>query len=145
MTNVSLSLQDFKQGTLVTLAFCSLYLAALVMQGLTREKYRAQARKKKEKFLVTDERLYPLNRLVGNLLEWSVVFLPLFWVVLVATQGASLWLGWVYIAARSWYFVLVCNGAIRTSGPRTIILTATVPAYCVLYALIGKAAIAVAF
>ena len=75
------------------------------------------------------------DRIVGNLLEWGVVFLALFWVSMLLTDGGTLWVGWAYLASRVLYPIVALNGGLGAIGPKTPILLATVPAYVTLVML----------
>lgn len=78
--------------------------------------------------------MIPADRLVGNMLEWTVVFLPVWWMAIITTAADSttVALGWAYIACRVLYMLLVMNGGIYTKNIKPIMFLATVPAYVIL-------------
>jgi len=40
-------------------------------------------------------RMWAADRIVGNTLEWGLVFLPLYWIAMVVTGGTCAVWGWV--------------------------------------------------
>lgn len=104
-----------------------------IWQGLTRVSHFIAAKKKKASYERTkDPAMYPIDRAVGNILEWSPIFLGLFWVSMVITNGATVKAGWLYVAARALYPVMAVNKGIGTVGAKAPILIATVPGYVAL-------------
>jgi hypothetical protein len=97
-----LSREAFAAATRVTVAFCLLYTGALVYQGTLKIRLKLAAAKRKERFeRYGNLQMLVADRVVGNLLEWSVPFLALFWSSMAATGGGTAWLGWGYVACRS--------------------------------------------
>lgn len=123
----------FRAAARVTCGFLMLFTAVLLWQGLTRVKRVKTAVAKKESYeRAKDKAMYPIDRSVGNLLEWSPIFLGFFWVSMILTDGATETAGWVYVAARALYPFMAVNKGIGTIGAKAPILVATVPAYIAL-------------
>lgn len=128
----------FLPAARVTTAFALLYVATLIYQGLAKLPLAHSALKAKDKRFnrYTDERMLAIDRSVGNLLEWSVPFLAIFWLSMLLTDGATLRAGWVYVGFRALYPLLAVFGrGVGTIGPKPIILAATVPTYAALIAM----------
>ncbi|KAF8066373.1 hypothetical protein HT031_002697 [Scenedesmus sp. PABB004] len=117
----------------VTAAFLLLIAAALIRQGVTRTSHQLAAKKAGKKYVRAEDRtLLPLDRTVGNFLEWGPVFLGFFWVSIFITGGATITAGWVYVAARAAYPFAAAWGGVNSGGAAPPILVATVPAYLAL-------------
>lgn len=131
---ISIDEQVFKHAVQVTSAFLLLIMGCLLAQGMTRVKHMVAAVRKKEKYeRAKDLTLLPIDRSVGNLLEWALPFLGFFWSSMILTNGATLYAGWAYVAFRALYpFVAVLKRGVGAEGARAPILVATVPAYIAL-------------
>ncbi|KAF6263333.1 hypothetical protein COO60DRAFT_1490546 [Scenedesmus sp. NREL 46B-D3] len=126
----------FKTAARVTSAFLLLLVGCLVWQGLTRTTHEMQARKRKERYeRAKDTSLLPIDRTVGNLLEWMPAFLGFFWMSMALTGGATATAGWVYVACRALYPVVAANNGIGSGGAKTPIFFVTVPSYGALVAM----------
>jgi len=79
--------------------------------------------------------MLPVDRTIGNLLEWALPFLGMFWMSMILTDGATITTGWVYVAARCLYPIAAMNGGIGSVGAKAPILIATVPGYIALVML----------
>lgn len=79
--------------------------------------------------------MLPVDRTIGNLLEWALPFLGMFWMSMILTDGATITTGWVYVAARCVYPIAAMNGGIGSIGAKAPILIATVPGYIALVML----------
>ena len=137
MTSLSTS-PAVREAAKITMWYLFVFLVSLVYQTVVKGKLIMQAKKeKKEKDSktsfnrYTDERMIVADRVLGNYLEFMPVFLTLFWVN-VAITGESVWVGWIYVAARLFYPLLAAFGGIRKSGPHPLIFISTFPAYAVL-------------
>lgn len=127
----------FKEASCVTASYLLLYSATMVYQGLSRTRMEFLARKAGKHFdRYTDPRMRPLDRVVGNTLEWMPVFLGLFWLSL-ALQEDTIRLGWAYVGFRALYCTIVYSGKgiSKTTGAKAPIIIATAPAYYCLYRL----------
>ncbi|GBF90975.1 hypothetical protein Rsub_03830 [Raphidocelis subcapitata] len=134
MTAIEVEEGIFKGAALVTASYLVLFSATMVIQGLSRFGMERKALKAKKHFdRYTDPRMRPLDRAVGNLLEWLPVFLGLFWLS-IALGADTVMLGWAYVIGRVFYCVLAYSGQgiSRTVGAKAPILLATVPMYAVL-------------
>ena len=60
------------------------------------------------------------------------IFLGLFWLSIIVTEGKTVIYGWVYVALRVLYAILAMSGGIIAAGVEKKILLATFPAYGVL-------------
>jgi hypothetical protein len=101
-----------------------------------------QAVQNKTKFdRYSDPRMIPYDRIVGNLLEWSMPFLSVFWASLALSSQKDAQfvvnMGWIYVASRALYVFVAPNGGIGKTGAKTKILISTVPAYLALFTLFG--------
>ncbi|KAI8468841.1 MAG: hypothetical protein J3K34DRAFT_426099 [Monoraphidium minutum] len=134
---MELSSDKLKDACLITASYLFMYSVTMVIQGLSRATMESRAKAAKKHFdRFTDPRMRPLDRVVGNTLEWLPVFLGLFW--LATLMGAeTTTLGWAYVATRVAYAVIAYTGLgiSKTAGAQPPILLATVPAYVVLWKL----------
>jgi uncharacterized membrane protein YecN with MAPEG domain len=134
MAQLDISEARFKEASLVTACYLLMFSLTQVVQGLSRTRMEFQAKAKKQHFdRYTDPRMRPLDRVVGNTLEWLPIFLGLFW--LSALLGADcITLGWAYVLCRVFYAGLVYGGwgISKTTGAKFPILLATVPCYVIL-------------
>lgn len=140
---ISLNEQVCKQGVQVTTAFLFLIVASLIAQGMTRVNHYAAAVRKKEKYQrAKDLTLLPIDRAVGNLLEWALPFLGFFWSSMILTNGYTLAVGWLYVAFRVLYpFVAVFGHGVGVEGARPPIRFVTLPAYMCLIIMGTTAAV----
>lgn len=131
---ISIDAGVLRQAVQVTSAFLLLIVGCLLTQGMTRVRHFIAAKKKKERYERSkDLTLIPIDRTVGNLLEWALPFLGFFWMSVVLTNGATVTAGWVYVAFRALYpFLAIFQRGVGAEGARTPILLATVPAYIAL-------------
>lgn len=138
---MSMSAEAFKSASFVTTAFCLIYVTTMVYQGVLKIRLKLAAAKRKERFeRYGHVHMLQADRAVGNLLEWGVPFLALFWISMVISNGGTAYLGWGYVACRAAYPVVVMNGGLGTSGPKNMILLTTVPAYICLLGLLFNVA-----
>lgn len=81
----------------VTAAYAIMFASLIIWQGMSKLRLAAACAKTKEKFdRYNDRRMLPYDRTVGNLVEWAVPFLCLFWLrygVLEGSSGMEYWQG----------------------------------------------------
>ena len=122
-----------------TVAFLTLYSSTFVMV-LMRKKtlfYAAKAAGKRFDRYNSPE-MQVVDRLQGNFLEWSPVFLGLLWTLATAgaLQGTTLTVAWGYVALRGLYLALILRHGVSANGANKALWPSTFPAYaCLLYML----------
>ena len=77
------------------------------------------------------------DRLVGNLLEWSPMFLGLLWSLAATNHLTSTGAdraAWIYVALRALFEALVLQHGVRSNGMQKHLWISTFPAYaCLLF------------
>lgn len=135
-----------REAAQVTYAFAMVFILATSYQIYA--KFAAQIRHNRSKkdssdnakvepfnrYASSDSSLVAADRCVGNLLEWSLPFLTLFWLSVVFA-GEGIQLGWIYVLFRAVYIVVVALGGIDQGGAKPLILVATIPSYICLIGL----------
>lgn len=77
----------------VTAAYAIMFASLIIWQGVSKLRIAAACAKTKETFSrYNDTRMLPYDRTIGNLVEWAVPFLCLFWLrygVLAGSSGST--------------------------------------------------------
>jgi hypothetical protein len=138
----SSSKDDVIAAAQITLGYVLVYSAALLYQTVCKsrliERYRALD-KPLNRYEAVEMR--SPDRLVANMMEWGLGFLPLLWVLGVADRlGDSVkYVAWTYVALRALYVGLVARYGVATGGRNKPLWISTFPSYfCLLY-LLGRA------
>ena len=125
----------------VTAAYFAVwYYLLLVYQRGT--KYRLKARyqdagQEFDRYFGQDPEMLAVDRAVGNTLEQMVPFLAALWMfaIFVSPQQAG-WYGGVYVGLRAIYPLLLGRRISKLQSKRVAFVT--VPAYLIIFAMIGR-------
>eukprot|EP00035_Acanthoeca_spectabilis_P026464 m.462791 g.462791 ORF g.462791 m.462791 type:complete len:148 (-) comp22795_c0_seq1:1368-1811(-) len=128
----------------ITLSFLLVYLSAIIVQIVTKIRLSKEAQAAGKQFNRYDSpspAMHAADRAVGNLLEWSPLFLGPLWVLaaLSALDGIVLAASWGYVFCRVGYLALATSNGISLAGRQTGLYAATVPGYICLMVVLGKA------
>ena len=112
-------IDEYKGVIGVTLAYVGLHVAFQMLQSYSKWSLLIEQKKKakkngdkplsfKEAHYGEEGRMHPLrlmaDRSVGNILEWSWVFMcPLWLHAVFISEADAAWWGWTYVGARSFY------------------------------------------
>ena len=126
-----------KSAGQATVVFLALY-SVIPHIGLVRKRgLLAAARASGKQFdRYTSPEMFTLDRLHGNFLEWSPVYLGLLWTLATAQvlEGATLAVAWTYVGLRALYMGLVLQYGVNREGMNKALWPSTFPAYgCLLY------------
>jgi len=128
---------DLLTAARITVVFLMLYGATFANINMAKKRAARQHRNfdrynNSPSMLVAD-------RLQGNFLEWSPMFLGLLW-SLAATSNLSSTAAvaaWIYVALRGFYIVLIRRRGVNSQGRNSQLWISTFPAYvCLLCMLI---------
>ena len=122
----------------LTVAFLCLYGSIFVLILLRKKHLSRKAKANKTKFdRYKSFEMHVVDRLQGNFLEWSPLFLGLTWSL--AAVGAlcetlTLIAAWMYVAVRFLYIILVLQNGVAQDGLNKALWPSTFPAYaCLLF------------
>ncbi|KAJ3312895.1 hypothetical protein HDV04_002552 [Boothiomyces sp. JEL0838] len=127
----------FREASKVTLAYIGSFIFTIGIQvafKVKSVKNHQQLKKtgSKEKYdRYQDEIMIPVDRSVGNFMEWQGSFILLFWMN-AYLRGQDIWVGWIYVAVRMVYPLLALAGGVSRKGAQPLIFLTTVPGYAVL-------------
>lgn len=129
-----------RDGARVVVLYAMVFIVAISYQVVAktraiREGQKAEKENRDAKFnryASSDSMLIGADRAVGNFLEWAPTFLTMFWLALYYGEEKAVLPGYLYVALRFLYVVLVSQGGITRYGPRKTILFSTIPMYGVL-------------
>jgi len=131
--------ETFKEAAKITFWFVGSFVWTVLFQVAYKARSILMFRRRKsqgefkEKFdRYNDPEMLPVDRSVGNFLEWQLVFMALFWLNALLT-GRDLWVGWIYVFVRFLYPILaLLRNGISRRGPAPHMFLATLPGYGVL-------------
>eukprot|EP00978_Attheya_sp_CCMP212_P008907 scaffold21007_cov52-Attheya_sp.AAC.1 len=128
---------DIQNAARITVVFSTLYMLTLVNQILTKKRLFQQFKAQGKTFnRYAAPEMLNADRLVANLLEWSLVFLSPLW-SLAATghlSEAATKIAWTYVGVRGFYCILVTTFGVTQNGYNLPLWAATLPGYfCLLY------------
>ena len=85
-----------------------------------------------------DDDMVTADRIVANLVEWGIIFWPLFFgcILVHGSTGNHIIAGYVYVIARLIYVLLGCAVTFKNHITNLKVLVATIPAYGALIYLI---------
>ncbi len=135
-----LSESSVRQGARVTILYLLIFVATIIYQAIAKTKaiqqgHASELKNKDTKFnryASNDSVLIGADRAVGNFLEWTPVFLSLFWLALYFGGERTVIVGHAYSVCRVLYLIIVSQGGITRYGPRQTIFFATIPMYGIL-------------
>lgn len=134
---------DIRKAAQITVVFTFLYFLTLVNTVYHKKKYLRQARQANKTFdRYSSPLMHNADRLVGNFLEWSPIFMALLW-SLAATSNlsnASTKVAWTYVALRALYIVLEIRYGVASNGLNKPLWVSTFPSYICLNYLLVQAA-----
>ncbi|KAJ3274284.1 hypothetical protein HDV01_003128 [Terramyces sp. JEL0728] len=129
--------QVFKEASRVTLGFVGSFLFTVAIQvgykarSIINHKELKKAGSKELYDRYKDEIMVPVDRAVGNYLEWQGAFLLLFWMN-AYLRGTDIWVGWIYVGVRMAYPMLALLGGVTRKGAQPLIFLTTLPGYGIL-------------
>mmetsp|Transcript_16105 Transcript_16105/g.32422 ORF Transcript_16105/g.32422 Transcript_16105/m.32422 type:complete len:143 (-) Transcript_16105:356-784(-) len=129
-------------ATRITVAFAIVYSTALFLQIVTKQRVIIQHKNSNKPFdRYTSPSLRHVDRLVGNMIEWALVFLPLLWCLAVCDRldTVAVRSSWMYVFCRAVYVILVMVHGVASSGRNKMLWISTLPAYGCLIVLMVKA------
>ena len=131
---------DVRKAAQITVVFTFLYSLTLVNIVYHKKKCLRQARQANKTFhRYTSPLMHNADRLVGNFLEWTPIFMALLW-SLAATSNlssASTKIAWTYVALRALYIVLEIRYGVASNGLNKPLWISTFPSYiCLNYLLV---------
>ena len=85
--------------------------------------------------------MHSIDRMVANLIEWSIIFLPLVWSLGVTgnLDDTATRTSMTYVGLRGFYVALVSTFGVRRNGINVPLWIATFPSYGCLTVLLFKA------
>lgn len=121
----------------ITVVFTTLYAATLANQPITKKRLLRKFQKEGKPFhRYTAPEMLNADRLVANLLEWSLVFLGPLWSLAATGQLTpfSVSIAWTYVVLRGFYGILVMTFGVNQHGLNFPLMASTFPAYgCLIY------------
>lgn len=133
---------DIIKAAQMTVVFTALYSMTLVNVVVNKKRCLRQARQAKKTFdRYTSPQMHNSDRLVGNFLEWSPIFMGLLW-SLAATanlSSSSVVVAWTYVGLRALYIVLMLRYGVASDGLNKPLWVSTFPAYICLNYLFVQA------
>lgn len=132
-----------RKAAQITVVYTFLYWLTLINIVYNKKKWLRQARKANKMFeRYSSPQMHNADRLVGNFLEWSPVFMGLLW-PLAATgnlTSTSTNVAWMYVGLRAFYIVLEIRYGVASDGLNKQLWISTFPAYLCLNYLLLQAA-----
>eukprot|EP00656_Telonema_subtile_P054735 TRINITY_DN824_c0_g1_i2.p1 TRINITY_DN824_c0_g1~~TRINITY_DN824_c0_g1_i2.p1 ORF type:complete len:144 (+),score=12.93 TRINITY_DN824_c0_g1_i2:38-469(+) len=126
----------------LTMSFLLVYIGALASQIATKKRLLRQASAQGKPFdRYQSPGMLPADRALGNLLEWSPLYLGSLWVLaaLRGLQGAALGAAWLYPGLRALYVGLAVLRGVAADGKQKGLYMATVPGYLCLGTMLVQA------
>lgn len=128
---------DITKAAQITLIYTTLYLMTLMNVVVTKKRCLRQARQTNKKFdRYASSLMRDADRLVGNFLEWSPIFLGLLW-SMAATSNLShscVNVAWTYVVLRALYITLQIRYGVASDGLNKPLWISTFPGYgCLIY------------
>jgi len=128
---------DLVAAARLTVVFVLLYASTFVNVLVTKKRLLRQARRDNQAFQrYASPRMHAADRLNGNFLEWSPVFLGLLWSLAATSNLArpSVTAAWAYLGLRALYVALVLRHGVASDGMNKSLWISTMPAYlCLAY------------
>jgi len=129
--------ENLDEAARITVVFVILYVVTFVNIAVSKKRLLRLAHQEGKVFdRYESSGMQTADRLQGNILEWSPIFLGLVW-SLASTSNLSfncVVASWMYLVARAFYIVLVLNRGVAADGVNSSLWISTTPAYaCLLY------------
>ncbi|KAJ3318006.1 hypothetical protein HDV06_000999 [Boothiomyces sp. JEL0866] len=127
----------FREASKVTLGFVGTFLFTIGVQvaykvkSFLNHKELKKAGSKEKYDRYKDEIMVPVDRSVGNYIEWQGAFVLLFWMNAYLREK-DIWVGWIYVGVRMVYPLLALAGGVSRKGAQPLIFLTTIPGYGVL-------------
>ena len=141
-TNHSLLTENLRSAGQLTVAFLTLYSSTFVIV-LARKRTLLKKAKASGTFFdrYKSPEMQVVDRLQGNFLEWSPVFLGLLWTLAAvgALEGSVKTVAWGYVGLRGLYLALILRHGVTANGMNKALWPSTFPAYGCLLFLFTKA------
>jgi uncharacterized MAPEG superfamily protein len=135
-----MSENDIRKGAQITVVSTFLYSLTLVNVVVRKKRCLRQARQANKTFdRYTSPQMHNADRLVGNFLEWSPIFMGLIWPLAVTgnLSSSSVLVAWTYVALRALYIVLEIKYGVASDGLNKPLWISTFPSYiCLNYLLV---------
>lgn len=129
-------MEGLQSASRLTIGYTIVYSIAMLNQVVTKNMLIAKHGKSFDRYQAPEMR--SADRLLGNLLEWTPIFLGPIW-SLSSSQLLSerhVAVAWTYIGLRALYVGLVRSFGVSGNGRNTPLWAATFPAYgCLSYLL----------
>jgi hypothetical protein len=128
--------------TQITLWYTILYFATLVNQFLHKKYYqRLYRRSGKRLDRYNSQEMQNPDRLTGNFIEWTPVFLSPIWCLSITRtlSSQSIHVSYAYLALRLFYFALSIKYGVSYDGNNKPLWISTFPAYVCLFYLYKEA------
>lgn len=125
-----------------TITFLALYGSTFVLVLKCKRTCLQKARAAGKRFdRYTSPDMHVVDRLQGNFLEWSPMFLGLLWTLAAngVLSGAALAATWGYLVLRTLYMVLILQHGLSDNGMNKQLWISTFPAYGCLSVMFAKA------
>ena len=137
MSSPSTDESQLTEAARLTVAFTLLYSLTIINITATKARLYREARQKETTFdRYKSPQMLIADRLQGNFLEWSPIFLGLVWSLAAIRQLTLLCVGaaWGYLALRVLYLVLIMKYGVHSSGRNVKLWPSTMPSYlCLLF------------
>jgi len=131
ISNIMSNSDYITKAAQITVVFTGLYSLSLVNVVVNKKRALRQARQANKTFdRYTSPLMHNADRLVGNFLEWSPIFMGLLW-SLAATanlSSRSVAVAWTYVALRAVYVVLQIQYGVASDGLNKPLWISTFPA-----------------
>ena len=126
----------------ITVAFSGLYGLTIVNVVVCKIRLLRRAKSEGEPFnRYESKEMHTADRLSGNFLEWSPVFMGPLWAMALcgSLEDSGIHAAWAYLGLRGLYFALMVTFGVGTSGMNPILWISTLPAYGCLVFLFAQA------
>jgi len=128
---------DLTKAAQITVVFLTLYSFTFINVLVNKKRMLKHAHLEKKTFdRYASPQMHNADRLLGNFLEWSPIFLGLVW-SLAATANltpSSITVAWTYVALRCLYLVLLLRQGVASDGMNRHLWISTFLAYlCLTY------------
>ena len=140
--NSFLQTDHLRSAGQATTAFLALYSSTFVLVLKCKRTALQNARAAGKRFdRYNSPEMHVVDRLQGNFLEWSPIFLGLLWTLAAngALSGPALAAVWGYVTLRALYVVLILKNGLKDNGMNKPLWISTFPAYGCLSVMFAKA------
>jgi uncharacterized MAPEG superfamily protein len=143
-----MSLSSFNNNTSlltaakITVAYSTIYSLTMLNQVVQKKRlYKKYASKNNSFDRYNSVEMRDADRLTGNFMEWSMVFLGPLWsmAAIEALSDTVVFMAWTYVGLRVLYVVLSIRHGVNSQGLNKPLWLATFPSYpCLAYILFAS-------